>query len=133
MTQNGYELVIPTSHGYGAALQVTLELLSDYWPEYPGGAVICRERAPFLDVSLRARCYVAGLQSRVSWCSALLWYLNAWCQDEIILLLLDDYGLCGPPDLRRLNQALTVIQQNPKVASFHLTHMVVHPCRPTNY
>lgn len=46
MTPIGYELVIPTSHGYGAALQVTLGLLSHHWPEHPDAAVICRERAP---------------------------------------------------------------------------------------
>lgn len=126
-------LVIPTSRDYGPAMYRTISLLQKYWPAHPPITTVGRDRKPELPTGSNVLSYVAGKQSQVTWCEALLWYLKSWCDHEMILLLLDDYGFFQMPDTMRLERALSVMEANPRVASFHLTHMCVKSCTETNF
>ncbi len=84
-------IVIPTSNGYQAALAATLGLLDRYWAEHPPVDVVHHD-VVFTDA--RVRPFFAGPQATTSWCEALALYLDESTEDELMLLLLDDYALC---------------------------------------
>jgi hypothetical protein len=118
-------IVIPTSNRYTEACRTTLRLLNQFWPGHPPVHIVALDQAIAPRPVDNAWVFQAGLQDRVTWTEALEWYLARWSQDDVILLLLEDYGLYRAPDFARLSRAASVIHSDPAVASFHLTNMAI--------
>jgi hypothetical protein len=117
-----FRIAIPTSNGYRTALGETLALLRRYWPDHPQVDVVHHEQAPeHPDVE----CFFAGLQSEVTWCEAMARYLTEGNRDEFVLLLLDDYGLCQPVDVKRVADAGTLMSEDLSIGAFFLTWMML--------
>jgi hypothetical protein len=53
------------------------------------------------------------------------WYLREQNRDELLLLLLDDYGLCAPPRWAYLEAARQVLLRDLSVGSVRLTAMAM--------
>jgi Galactosyltransferase len=117
----GLRIVMPTSNRYTRVAEASLALLDRYWPDHPPVDVIRHERelaAP------GAVCqHYAGPQSQLTWVEAMAWYLEHHNRDELVLLMLDDYALCGPPKREGYAAALEVMRADPGVASYLLTWM----------
>jgi hypothetical protein len=124
---NCFRIVIPTSNRYAQALAKTLALLRRYWPDHPQVDVVHHEQPP---LDSRVSPFFAGPQSEVSWCEAMAKYLAEANRDELVLLLLDDYGLCQPVDTKRVAQARDLMCADPSIGSFYLTWMMLPDAQP---
>ncbi|PQO43823.1 hypothetical protein C5Y93_21800 [Blastopirellula marina] len=119
--------MMPTSNGYQRCCETAIQLLGEFWPDHAPVDIVGRNQGIDERRYASVRCFLAGRQERVAWTEALQWYLEKWCQDEFILLLLDDYGICAPPCRERLEKAIGIVSLDDSIASFHLTHMAVRP------
>jgi hypothetical protein len=120
-------LVIPTSNRYRPALSQTLALLQRYWPDHPPIDVVHHEEAP---ENLSVSTFYAGPQAEISWCEALARYLTTVNTDDLIILMLDDYGLCQPVDTKRLAEARSLMYKDPSIGAFYLTWMMLPEAEP---
>lgn len=125
--ESAVRIVIPTSNRYLRPLEGTLELLGRYWPGHPPVDVVHHEERPKNTV---ARTFFAGPQSEVSWCEAMAAYLSSQNTDELVLLLLDDYGLCQPVDTDRIETARALMQEDLSIGAFFLTWMQLPASTP---
>lgn len=117
-----FRIVIPTSNGYTQALTCTLALLRRYWVGHPPVDVVHHEQT-IADPDVRT--FFAGPQSEVSWCEAMTRYLAESNQDEFVLLLLDDYGLCHSVDTLRVAEARHLMCEDLPIGVFYLTWMML--------
>lgn len=123
---SGFRIAIPTSNRYANIAQVSLELLDRYWPDHPPIDIIHHESC--VPSTKASRQYYAGPQAITSWCDAFEKYLSAVNENEYVLILLDDYALCGQVDANRISQAVRVLDDDAAVAAFYLTWM----CLPSS-
>jgi hypothetical protein len=122
---NALRIVLPTSNRYIGAAKVSLELLRHYWPGHPRVDVVCHERQSDIGRVEGRQIYFAGPQATVSWTEALAWYFTEQCDQEIVLLMLDDYGMCARPDMERIERALYLMEQHLRIGSIRLTGMAL--------
>jgi len=124
---DSFRIVIPTSNAYAAVLAGTLKLLDRYWPEHPAVDVVHHEDGPS---NVQVRSFFAGRQAEVTWCEAMASYLSEANTDELVLLLLDDYGLCQPVDTQRVKVARSLMTEDLSIGAFFLTWMQVPASTP---
>src|SRR5208283_1641652 len=89
--------------------------------------VVHHEQRPD-DPSVRA--FFAGPQSEVSWCEAMTRYLTEENRDELVFLLLDDYGLCQPVQTKRISQARALMCEDLSIGAFFMTWMMLPSAEP---
>jgi hypothetical protein len=121
-----FRIVIPTCNAYTkTVLPVTLQLLKRYWPDHPAVDLVCYDIVP--DEVDRVTTVAIGPQDRFSWCAGMKTYLERYNSDQLVLLMLDDYGLCAPPDRVRLLGAQQRLLASPCLGIVHLTWQPAHP------
>lgn len=126
----GFRIVMPTSNRHAHVASTSLELLDRYWPDHPPVDVIHHEVA--VPSAKAARQFYAGPQGEVSWCDAFSSYLAEVNQAEFLMILLDDYALCGKVQTARISQALQIMKSDPRVAAFYLTWIQLPSARQYN-
>lgn len=124
----GLRIVMPTSNRHAGVAAISLELLDRYWPDHPAVDVIHHEvPAP----TVRAeRQFYAGPQGRTAWCDAFAKYLGQVNEEELLLIMLDDYALCGPVQDDLIDRARALVASDPRVAAFYLTWIQLPASRP---
>ena len=109
-------ILVPTCDTHVRACEMTAALLDRYWPEHPPVHLL------HYDVPPRIRgpaLHHMGRQSDSPWLATLTRFLRAR-SDEIFLLLLDDYALCGPPRRELISAAAELFRSDPRVGLFPL-------------
>lgn len=119
------QIVMPTSNRYMRVVAASIALLKRFWITHPPVDILCYDEFPRPNELEGVRVVPSGHQADIPWTTSVLNYLRVLCTSEIILLLLDDYGLCATPDFHRLETAKRVVQSDANVASFHLTSMAL--------
>jgi len=119
---DSFRIVIPTSNRYARPLRQALALLRRYWPDHPPVDVVHHEQAP---EDPNVHTFFAGPQAEVSWTEAMARYLAEANDNELVLLLLDDYGLCQPVDTMRVADARSLMYEDLSVGAFFLTWMML--------
>ena len=111
---------MPTCNAYSVTLiPVTTSLLDRYWPGRPSVDVLCYENMPpERDRVTRLR---MGEQQRMSWCQTLANYLQEHNADELVLLMLDDYGVCSPVKTDAIQAAERTMLADTRIANIHFT------------
>jgi SAM-dependent methyltransferase len=123
-----FRIVIPTSNRYaGTVLPITLRLLQQYWPDHPPIDVVFYEVAP---PDFNGACFPVGCQADISWTTGLATYLRRHNKNQLLLLMLDDYGLCGPVNRLAIREAAREMLSDPAIANAHLTWQPVTPKQP---
>lgn len=122
----GYRIVMPTSNAYAAdVVAATLELLDEFWPEHPPVDLLHYDRQP-AERSGVTRVFV-GPQASVLWTDGLADYLDRDGDDDLLLLMLDDYGLCARPKLAAIDHAERAMLADPQIGNVHLTWQPAGP------
>jgi hypothetical protein len=118
---DGLRIVMPTSNRYVGVARASLALLDRRWPDHPPVDVIRHERE--VDAPASVRQFYAGPQAELTWVGAVARYLEHENRDELFLLMLDDYAMCGPVKRGALDLALALMRDDASVASYLLTWM----------
>lgn len=124
-----FRIVIPISDGYHAVADDTIKLLDRYWPSRPAIDAVCCTEGLDIRVFDRIQTHVLGSNAQACWTFGLRDFLERTYKQEYLLLLLDDYALFAPPDGDRLDQAVALMQNDPSIGSFRLTH-ICNPSEP---
>jgi hypothetical protein len=93
--------------------------LKQYWPDHPPIDVVCFDVPP-PDFEGGAR-FPVGRQMSVTWSAGLGSYIEQHNRDQLLLLMLDDYGLCGPVNRHAIREAGRVMLSDPAIGNVHLT------------
>ena len=88
-------LLLPTSNAYAAVASISLTLLERYWPNHPPVHVLHHEAKPHAKASERLTLHDRGPQDRSAWLGNVVSFLGDR-SEELFLLMLDDYAMCGP-------------------------------------
>jgi hypothetical protein len=118
---DGLRIVMPTSNRYVGVARASLALLDRRWPDHPPVDVVRHERE--VDAPASVRQFYAGPQAELTWVGAVARYLEQENRDELFLLMLDDYAMCGPVKRGALEHAIALMRDDPSVASYLLTWM----------
>lgn len=124
-----------TSDGdvYQWSAAACVRLLHKYWPDHPSIDVAHFDRRPDIesqpDRTDSVWCVYLG--PSMPWVASMLVYLTRFNQDDIVLLVLDDYAVFQPVDSDRVEAAERIMEADDSISSFALTWQ---PCgRKTAY
>ncbi len=109
------KIFMPTSNGYGWAAEASCKLLAKYWPGHPAIDLVCFEERPKAE---DATVISLGRQADFTWSSQMLEYLTRHNADELLLLMLDDYGLFQAPRLEVIEAGRANLLARPCATSF---------------
>jgi hypothetical protein len=109
-------ILIPTCDTHARVCEITAALLDRHWPEHPPVHVLHYDVRPRIG---GATLHHMGRQSDSPWLATLTRFLRARSED-VFLLLLDDYALCGPPRRELISAAVELFQSDPPVGFFPL-------------
>lgn len=109
-------LLIPTCDTHTRVCEITAALLDRYWPEHPPVHVLHYESWPRI---AGATLHHMGRQSDSPWLATLTRFLRGRSED-IFLLLLDDYAMCGPPRRELISAAAELFRSDLRVGLFPL-------------
>lgn len=124
----GFRIAMPTSNHHARVVPVTLELLDRYWPDHPPVDIIHHE-VPVASAKAH-RQFMAGPQDATPWCDALARYLEHVNREDMLMILLDDYALCGEVKTEQVQRARTIVEADPRVTAFYLTWMQLPSTAP---
>jgi hypothetical protein len=121
-----FRIVIPTCNSYAqTVVPATLDLLRAYWPDHPPVDVVHFEIAP-PEREAVTRLHL-GPQAKFTWPAALVNYLSLYNSDQLVLLMLDDYGLCQPAKRQAIREAQNAMLADPTIGNVHLTWQPANP------
>jgi hypothetical protein len=124
-----FRIVMPTSNAFAAhVVPATLALLDEFWPQHPPVDLLHYDCRPAEQEGV-SRFYL-GSQDEVTWTDGLARYLTRYHDDDLLLLMLDDYGLSAPPNLAAIIAAQRAMLADPQIANVHLTWQPAQPKSP---
>lgn len=97
-------LLIPTRDLQAPITSITLALLQRYWPDHPPMHVLHDS---------------SGSTSEMPWLGPIRSFVRER-DEELILLMLDDYALCGPARADAIDRAARLMREDPSVGLFPL-------------
>jgi hypothetical protein len=112
-------LLLPTCNAYASIAGISLGLLRRYWPGHPPVHVLHHESAPKVWTDDRIVMHDRGPQRQSSWLSNMVGFLQTR-REEMFLLLLDDYALCGPARVEVISAGHELMVENPSIGLFPL-------------
>lgn len=121
------KIFMPTSNGYTSACHATCVLLDKYWPSHPVVDVGHFEIPPAVPNSDSFRLIDMGCQRTTSWPRQMARYAVEHNQDDLLLLILDDYGLFQQASVDAIDHCQHIMVQHPHLCSIALTWQ---PCAP---
>jgi hypothetical protein len=113
--------LLPTCNSHAPIASISLALLGRYWADHPRVHVLHHEVKPEVS-SLgprRIELHDGGPQEMASWVSAVRGFLREQT-DDLFVLLLDDYGLCGPVRADLIQAGARLMQEDSSVGLFPL-------------
>lgn len=126
-----FRIIMPTCNSYAqTVVPATLDLLHAQWPDHPNVDVLHFEIAPPEREGV-TRLYI-GPQAEFTWPAALVAYLSHYNHDQLVLLMLDDYGLCRPANRATIRMAQRAMLSEPKIGNVHLTWQPAAPKSAVN-
>lgn len=124
-----FRIVMPTCDAYAqSVVSATLNLLRRYWDDHPPVDVLHYERQP-PEFDRVTRLYM-GNQSQMPWSRTLTSYLEMYNHDQLVMLMLDDYGLCRPADRASIRMAQAHMLADPSIGNVHMTWQPANPKKP---
>jgi hypothetical protein len=115
------KIFIPTSNWYTSACQMTCSLLEKYWPNHPPADICHFENKPLVPNQDTFTLIDLGKQRAISWSRQMLQYATDHNQDELLMLVLDDYGLFQPVNQEAIDRCQWIMTQHPHLCSIALT------------
>ena len=112
-------LLMPTCNSHASIVPISLALLDRYWPGHPAVHVLHFEEIPRVQGRPRVELHPCGRQEDVSWVSAMRSFLEARAE-ELVLVLLDDYALCGPARVGAIEAAERTMREDRSIGLFPL-------------
>lgn len=114
-------IFIPTSNAYIWACETSCRLLAKYWPNHPGVDICHFERRPVVPKCEDFLLHDLGKQAECQkWVDQFIRFLGA-SREELVLLMLDDYGLCRQPNTEAISRAEVLLAHDPMICSVALT------------
>lgn len=109
-------ILLPTCNTHAPVCQITAALLDRHWPDHPPVHVLHYEAKPPIQ---GAALHDMGRQSDWPWLATLTRFLRTR-SDDVFLLLLDDYAVCGKPRRDLIAAAIALLQSDLRVGFFPL-------------
>jgi hypothetical protein len=117
---------MPTSNSFATrVVAATLALLDEFWPQHPHVDLLHYDRQPAERDCVR-RVYL-GPQDDLTWTDGMARYLTRYHDEDLLLLMLDDYGLCAQPNLGAVGAAQRAMLADPQIGNVHLTWQPAQP------
>lgn len=110
-------LLLPTCNSHARVCETTAALLGRHWPDHPPVHVLHYEVRPRIEGAVL---HDMGRQSDWPWLATLTRFLRTRGED-VFLLLLDDYALCGPPRRDVVAAGMALLQTDPSVGLLPLS------------
>lgn len=108
--------IVGTCKAYGSVLEIWHRAATKYWPEIADSAIICTDADPEISAFTSERVFV----HQSGWCDRLIACLEA-CDDEFVILLLDDYILEAPVRHDTLEVLRQMMQVDDQLGVVYLT------------
>jgi hypothetical protein len=114
-------ILLPTCNSHAPITSISLTLVGRYWANHPTIHVLHHEVKPELSASKswRMELHDGGPQAQSSWVAGVRGFLREQT-DDLFVLLLDDYGLCGPARVDRIEAGAKLMREDPSVGLFPL-------------
>lgn len=112
-------LLIPTYDAYARIASISLTLLHRYWADHPIAHVLHHAVAPRREPGDRVELHDCGSDAS-RWVGNVVRFLEGQT-DELFLLMLDDYGLCGPAQVETISSAVRLMEADRGVGLFPLS------------
>lgn len=110
-------LLIPTCDTHASVATITLALLDRYWPGHPQVHVLHYRQRPRIQ---QGELHEFDAAMSKQWLGTIAAFL-AGRSEELFLLLLDDYGLCGPARIDLIAAAAGLMDEDPSTGLFPLS------------
>lgn len=111
-------ILLPTFDASARLSEIALDLLERHWPGHPMIHVLHHSRAPERHAAKRTQLHDRGPDGS-RWLGNLAEFLMSR-SEELFLLLLDDYALCGSAKVNVIAHAVELIQHNLAIGLFPL-------------
>lgn len=126
-----FRVVMPTCNRYATTVPfVTLQLLKQHWPDHPHVDLLYYETAP-PEFDRVTRLHM-GQQEHITWAATLAKYLREHNTNQLVLFMLDDYGVCLPVKRDAIASAQRAMLSDPRIGNVHLTWQPAHPKQEWN-
>jgi hypothetical protein len=125
-------ILVSTCDSYHDVLNLFFESFIDNWPNCKCQIIINGEKKKYINRNLNI---INHLSDEITWGARLLSSLNKIDNDYVIVLL-DDYIIESPIDSVKLNNALSLIQNDKNISCIYLYHessLVMNPSEIKNY
>ena len=109
-------ILIPTCDTHARVCEIGAALLERYWPDHPPVHVPHYRVRPRV---ANALLHDMGDQSESPWLGTVRRFLRTR-EEDVFLMLLDDYALCGPARTELITRATGLLRSDPQVGFFPL-------------
>lgn len=109
-------LLIPTCDTHARVAEISAALLGRYWPAHPPPHVLHYRVAPRID---GAQLHDCGFQEQSPWLATICTFLRNRTED-LFLLLLDDYAMCGPARVDVIEAGAQLLRDDESAGMFAL-------------
>jgi len=109
-------VLLPTCNTHAAIAAISAAMLDRYWPGHPTLHVLHYQVKPKIE---RAKQHDCGRQEQSSWLSTVAGFLRTRT-DEMFILLLDDYAMCGPARTGSIDTGVDLMHRDQSVGMFPL-------------
>ena len=113
-------LLLPTCDSHAAIASISLALLARYWPGHPRVDVLHYAVKPRVESGAGVELHDCGVQQDSPWLATMARFLERQ-REELFLLLLDDYALCGPARIAVIEAGEKLMRDDASVGLFPLS------------
>jgi len=110
-------LLMPTCDTHAAVAEISAALLERFWPSHPPVHVLHYRVRPRIT---GAELHDCGPQDRSPWLATVAGFLRDR-DDELFLLLLEDYAMCAPARVDVIEAGAQLLRDDPTVGMFALS------------
>jgi hypothetical protein len=112
-------LLIPTCNTHARIATLSIALLDRYWPDHPPLHLLHDAIEPRVE-RCKFHSHGSGSQGKSPWLGPIRQFLKER-DEELFVLMLDDYALCAPPRLDLIAAAAGLMNDDPAVGLFPLS------------
>jgi hypothetical protein len=112
-------IVIPTCDTHAAIAAISLRLLARYWRGHPPVHVLHDAVAPNIAGLPGIDLHDCGRETESPWLERMVRFLRIR-EDELFLLVLDDYAMCGPARVELIASGERLMREDESVGMFPL-------------
>jgi len=112
-------ILFPTCDTYAAIAEISLRLLARHWPGHPQVHVLHDAAKPGAQGLAGIELHDCGREEKSPWLQRMVRFLKGR-EDELFLLVLDDYAMCGPARAEMIEAGARLMREDASVGLFPL-------------